>query len=194
MVATEQHGEGDRRRKLRVDGIVHRAIPRHHLGQMAKAVDRRQSRIGRPREVAAVAHVVVELRDRRAIPATRRASGPMRAPGVPAPTSIGAPIRLTSCLLISSLHGSVRRTSSLPTFARAPRDHSAAATFAPHRSSASGPSGVGGNMQASRHSPGLIPLNAGKRVRRRSARCSRALRLPRLTASPRRPSSMSACA
>jgi hypothetical protein len=70
-------------------------VPGDHFGQVAKAVDGVQPGVGGAAQVAAVAHVQTELRHRLWRPATRRASGPMRAPRLPAPTSVGTPIRLT---------------------------------------------------------------------------------------------------
>ena len=85
-----------RRLQLGVDRLVHRAVPGHHLGEVAVAATggsqgwpgRRGCRGRRPRGRG--------LQHRHGCRATRKASAHAGA-ALPAPMSVGAPIRLTAC-------------------------------------------------------------------------------------------------
>ena len=62
MVAAEQHRQASGG-ELSINGSVNKLVPGHHLGQMAKSVDRGSPRIGRPGEVANIAHIDIETGD-----------------------------------------------------------------------------------------------------------------------------------
>ena len=56
VVATQQHRQLARLQRAE-HGVVHGAVPCGHLGQMAKAVHRRQAGVGRAAQVAGIQHV-----------------------------------------------------------------------------------------------------------------------------------------
>ena len=63
VIAAEQDRQ-PLRAEFCVKRIVQRPVPLDDFGQVAEAIDGRKVRIGRARDVAAIAHIDAELRDR----------------------------------------------------------------------------------------------------------------------------------
>ena len=87
MVATEQDRQAPGA-QFGKHGVVHALVPAHHFGQMAEAVDRLQHRVDRSGNVAAIAHLDAEARDRRGNARHAQGFRPHTRPG-PARADVG---------------------------------------------------------------------------------------------------------
>ena len=83
-------------REALVHGVVHAAAPRRDLGQMAVVAGSAAAPdCAGPTTLPRSMTPRPSLRSALSSPATRSASGPIEAPRLPAPTSVGAPINAT---------------------------------------------------------------------------------------------------
>ena len=131
VVAAEQDGQAVQPRVPGAPRACDLAVPRRHLAQVAVALDAgRQPGFGGPARLPQSRTSKPRLPSAAGSPATRSASGPIEAPRSLAPTSVGAPMRLSGAGHADavSAHGAVAPAppaAAAPVRAASARAHAA---------------------------------------------------------------------